>query len=322
MRRRRLKLDAKVDEAYYHCISRVVGNAWLLKEREKEVLRRQMWLLAEYCGMEIITYALMSNHYHILIRVPVRRTVSDEELLHNFRMLYPKLKPHQERALQAVEADMAIDGELARAWRRRQLAQMFDVSQFNKLLKMRFSIWYNKTHERFGTLWADRFKNPLVQEGDALRTVGAYVDLNCVRAKMVADPKDYRFCGYAEAVGGNERARRGLCHIYGTGWADTAERYRCMLFGTLADMRELKAPMEPDAFDEFIKSGGKLSLQEIMRCRVRYFVDGVVLGSEAFVREKSQLLSPTKERSPQPLKAITDWGGLHVLSRMRGSMWG
>ncbi|TAG32591.1 MAG: hypothetical protein EAZ36_02000, partial [Verrucomicrobia bacterium] len=39
-------------------------------------------------------------------------------------------------------------------WRKRQLALMGDVSAFMKLLKQRFSIWFNRTHNRYGTLWS------------------------------------------------------------------------------------------------------------------------------------------------------------------------
>ena len=125
MRRPRLKLDSGKEEAYYHCMSRVVGAEWLLDDVAKELLRKQMWALAEYCGMEIVTYALMSNHYHILLRVPERRTVGDVELLGLYRRLHPNLKPHQELALRVVEQDMASNGDLAQRWREQQQRQMF-----------------------------------------------------------------------------------------------------------------------------------------------------------------------------------------------------
>ena len=69
---------------------------------------------------------------------------------------------------------------------------MGDVSAFMKTVKQRFSVWYNQSHARYGTLWADRFKSVLV-EGDtrALATVAAYIDLNPVRAGMVEDPGKY-----------------------------------------------------------------------------------------------------------------------------------
>jgi putative transposase len=44
----------------------------------------------------------------------------------------------------------------------------------------------------------------------SLATMAAYIDLNPVRAGMVRDPKDYRYCGYGEAVGGRGQARKGL----------------------------------------------------------------------------------------------------------------
>ena len=82
----------------------------------------------------------------------------------------------------------------------------------------------------------DRFKSVMVESGgDTLRTMAAYIDLNAVRAGMVEDPKDYRWCGCAEAVSGNRRSQRGLCKAVGKpmdGWegAKAREMYRCVLF--------------------------------------------------------------------------------------------
>ena len=43
--------------------------------------------------------------------------------------------------------------------------------------------------------------------------MAAYIDLNPVRAGMVDDPKDYRWCSYAEAVAGKKRSREGLQRV-------------------------------------------------------------------------------------------------------------
>lgn len=87
MRRPRLKLDANKEDAYYHCISRTAGAEWLLKDTDKEVLRRQLWALSDYCGLQIVTYALMSNHYHVLVKVPQRKELSDKEMMRLFSQL-------------------------------------------------------------------------------------------------------------------------------------------------------------------------------------------------------------------------------------------
>ena len=88
---------------------------------------------------------------------------------------------------------------LSKQWQ----ARMGDVSEFMKSVKQRFSVWYNRSHGRYGPLWADRFTSVIV-EGNGhygLQMMAAYIDLNPVRAGLVEDPKDYRWCGYGEAVG-------------------------------------------------------------------------------------------------------------------------
>jgi len=170
-----------------------------------------------------------------------------------------------------------------------------------KELKERFSRWFNKRHGRRGTLWQERYKSVLVQDGEAAVTMAAYIDLNPLRAGLVADPKDYRWCGYAEAVGGSKRARVGICRALGISrdrWrVDGAEIYRRVLL-----TEGMEATEEPGRKKEGdgdwrrrgfkreealaqLEEGGKLSRGELLRCRVRYFSEGMVLGSRSFVEE-------------------------------------
>src|SRR5580692_11758767 len=66
---------------------------------------------------------------------------------------------------------------------------MYDISIFIKELKGRFAQWYNRRHGRYGVLWAERFKSLLIEGGEALAAVAAYIELNPVRAGLCADPK-------------------------------------------------------------------------------------------------------------------------------------
>ena len=70
MRQARIKVDPEVDQAIYHCMTRVVNKERLFDDTAREILRRQLWLVAEYCGVEVLTYAILSNHFHVLTRVP------------------------------------------------------------------------------------------------------------------------------------------------------------------------------------------------------------------------------------------------------------
>jgi len=327
MRGVRIKVDPETGEAMYHCMTRSVNGERLFGRASLEILRLQMWRAADYCGVELLTYALMPNHLHLLVRVPPKCPVSDEELLRRYGVLHPEPTRYAVTRRECIAEMLRRGGSEAEAWRRRQLALMGDISGFMKLLKQRFSIWFNHTHQRFGTLWAERFKSVLVESGQALRTMAAYIDLNSVRAGLVDDPKDYRFCGYAEAVAGNEKARRGLGLVLGTpGWSEAQAGYRQILFSTATQLREKGVALPLVALKQVLQNGGCLSLGTVLRCRVRYFTDGAVLGGRGFVEAQLAAYRARTGRggpcAARPLPPVTDWGGLATMHRLRSTGFG
>ena len=202
--------------------------------------------------------------------------------------------------------------------RRDLIRRMYDVSWMMKTLKQRFSLWFNKSRDRFGPLWSERFKSVLV-EGDrwALQTVAAYIDLNAVRAGLVKDPKDYRFCGYGEAVVGSDVARSGLALI-----GHDLVSYRRTLFGSGAGEKSGKASISrEDAVRVLEKEKGKLPLAAVLRCRVRYFSDGLILGSTEFVK-RHQVREPGARLGKAHPMGGADWAGLSVARGLRKDRFG
>jgi putative transposase len=323
MRTPRIKIAPEEAEAVYHCISRTVNGEWLFDEPAKEILRRHLWQVADFCGVKIITYSLVSNHFHVFVRVPKRVSIPDAELLRRYRVLHPHPTRYQAERLEVIEQWLAANTAEGEAWRQRMQKLMGDVSVFMKLFKQRYSIWFNKSHNRFGTLWAERFKSVLVEGSDGiLRIIAAYIDLNCVRAGIVNDPKDYRFCGYAEAVAGNELMREGLRSVCGEStWEKNQAAYRQTLFGTGAEPREKGARISMADFGKVMAEGGKLPLAEVLRCRLRYFTDGAVLGSQAFVQTQLAVYRARTGRrqhtEPRLIPSIAQWGELTTLRAVR-----
>jgi putative transposase len=82
---------------------------------------------------------------------------------------------------------------------------MQDLGEFMKGLLQRFTQWFSRAHTQTGTLWEDRFKSVIVEDGVAARTISAYIDLNPACAGMLKDPADYRWSSYGEAVGGGKK---------------------------------------------------------------------------------------------------------------------
>jgi len=325
MRQARLKMRGV--PAVYHCVTRVVAGARLLGEREREVLKGQIWRTAGFCGVEVLTYCLMANHFHLLVRVPPQEGLPEGELRRRIGLLYPEGDPRAE----AFEARLRAEDPAVRERCRAELeARMGELSAFMKALKQRFSVWYNRAHGRFGALWAERFKSLLVEDDPfALRTVAAYIDLNPVRAGLARDPALYRHCGYAEAMGGARRAREGLVSLCGRGgWSAAARSYRVALFGkggSYDAARGAGAAVDPERAREVLRSGGRLGLEEALRCRARYFTDGAALGSPAFARRVfegfRERFGARRRDGPRPLRGA-DWGGLACLRGLRKDAFG
>lgn len=318
-------MDSSIGDAIYHCMSRTTGGDFLFTDEVKEAMRCLLWSLSEYCGIQVITYCMMSNHFHLLLRVGKRRLVSDAELLASYRKLHPRLSAEKAAHLSHIETDMREGGPVAQAWRERQLAQMFDISKFMKIFKMRTSIWFNRLHGRKGTLWSERFKSVLVESGRAMETIAAYIDLNSVRAGIVQDPKDYRFCGYSEALAGNLSALRGISEIYGAPQESVIEQYRLVLFGTGSLQRSNRMHFSNAQLEEVRRANGQLSLAVILRHRLRFFGDGVALGSRAFVSKQIQELGRrvTWRKDPMPHDLPSAWGffNMSILSNDRRRMF-
>ncbi|MCH8475015.1 MAG: hypothetical protein LAT55_07280, partial [Opitutales bacterium] len=272
-----------------------VNGEIFFSEEEKAVMRRMLFKVAGFCGVKILTYCLMGNHFHVLVEVPDGSGIKldDGELLRRYRMLHgedgvlrksERARKYAPNTPEQVERTLKDGGEEAEKMRASLLARMHDLSAFVKIYKQQVSIWYNANHDRYGPLWSDRFKSVLVQgSGTALLVMAAYIDLNPVRAGLVEDPRDYAFSGYGEGEKeGEPQARlveilRGL---RGDEWGkEVLREYRMLLLGQ-AGGDGAKAEITQ------ILKERQTEKEEENRERFRFLAAlrrGVVLGGKAFV---------------------------------------
>ena len=304
----------------YHVISRVVDRRFVLGTEEKEKFRTLMRMQENFTGCRVLSYCLMDNHFHLLLEVPpmAEGGISDEEMLKRLTALYGEafvagVAKELEDARTAVYTSESGMDEAVMAIRNRFTYRMQDLGEFIKGLLQRFTQWFNRAHSRSGTLWEDRFKSVIVEDGVAARTISAYIDLNPVRAGMVTDPADYRWSSYGEALGGGnkgngKKAREGLVRAYfcdqGVGyeagkWEEVSRLYRRMmglaigrkpgrakvsqssrgLGQTTKNTAEL---LESEDNESVLKD---LGAAKMLYRRIRYFTDGAVIGSKEFVNE-------------------------------------
>jgi REP element-mobilizing transposase RayT len=316
---------------YYHCISRIIEQRYYLGPTEKERFYQTMRKYEGFCGVHVLTYGVLDNHWHIVLEVPAKKPVSDTELIRRLSFLYQPFKVKQvSRELQDYRQNGQHDQ--AEALKVRYTYRMYDLSEFFKGLKQSFSQWYNKRHDRTGTLWESRFKSLLVEGADpALLTVAGYVDLNACRAGLVRNPQDYRYCGYGEAVAGSKQAREGILRVMqGVSAEASWQRVQCLYRKHLYLQGQEKGLDESgkvlhDGFtreqvQEVLDAGGRLPMRVLLRCRVRYFSDGLVLGSKGFVEEvfaRNREQFGAKRTNGARVMKHGNWKGLYTLRALR-----
>ena len=128
-------------------------------------------------------------------------------------------------------------------------------------------------------------------------------------------------------------ARSGLvsaiCYGKAASWDKAAERYRQYLFGVGQEVpggtssgEDLKSKcgFTQKEIATVLAAGGKLTVAQVLRCRVRYFTCGVVLGSQEFVdsffQRQRDGFGERRQSGARKMK-LADWGGLRVLRDLR-----
>jgi len=330
MRYSRIKLEGA---ATYHVMSRVIEHRFIFGDTEKSFLHHLMRRMESFTGCEVRTYAFMDNHFHILLHVPQRRELSDEEVKRRAAILYGR----QKYAIMEQNWELWIEkGREDKV--REQLddfrARMYEVSEFMKTFKQRFSIYYNANHGRrgAGTLWHDRFKSVVVEESECAQvTVAAYIDLNPVRAGVVSDPKEYRWSGYAEALGRGGVSLDGIAKLFAGRELERGrvlpEYRRSLYFEGARRTSELtgavvKTGFAAETVDKVFDEGGELSVAELLHCKVRYFSDGVIIGGREFVgnllHEQAQFSALRRKRGAREMKSGEwRWNGLCMAGEPR-----
>ena len=299
----RLKSNNK---CVYHLYTRIVHKRNLLADVQREVWVAALHRAARFSGVEVITYCAMETHAHILVRVdPAARQCGDAELVARYEALYGRARAAWSR-LNARELAEALAGEdsiKAQELRERLWRRMADISEFMRTLKQRYTKWFNHTYDTAGTLWAERFGSVLVEDDPSIvALVAAYVDLNPVRAGLADLPEDYRWCGYAEALGGKEELRASLakCRPGEDGENAALARYRLLMLGKGAARRRDGAGgrIEPQALAAAIDAGGELDAHELLRLRLRFMTHGRALGTSRWMAEGAGAAALGKLKNP------------------------
>ena len=281
------RMLVKGEPAVYHVMTRTALDGYVLGDTEKEFLLGLIKKLSAIYFTETLGFCIMGNHFHLLSKIHQGENYSDEEIRRRFQLYYGE------------DSQKELYKDQIPSYR----AKWENLSEYIKELKQQFSRYYNRRHNRRGFFWAERFKSVIVDNGETLINCLAYIDLNPVRAGLVARPEDYRWCSLADHLQTNNPDKLlsldfGLREFGVKGAKERLAHYHAYVYdkGALRENNEESNSISVEKKDRF-------------RYRCRYFIDGGVIGSKEFVHriygQFKDILHSRKEKQPQRISGLT-----------------
>ena len=205
-RRSQISLEAT---PYYHCVSRCVRRAFLCGidhysnqsyEHRRDWIEHRILMLSQIFCIDICAYAVMSNHYHIVLHINQNKglSLSMSAIIERWHQLFSgnylsqqflsgkSLDQHQLKSLE----------EVAETWRER----LMDISWFMRCLNEPIARKANAEDNCTGRFWEGRYKSQALLDEAAILSCMAYVDLNPIRAKIAETPENSKYTSIKKRI--------------------------------------------------------------------------------------------------------------------------
>ena len=301
---------------FYHVILKATGPQMLFREdADKRDFLSILERSARFSGVDVLSFALLDNHFHLLVMVPEHESVPSEdspEFHRRIEALYGAERSERLFARWARWEEKERGTEVALE-RDRLLHRMHDLGQFMKTLKEWHSRQYREKHGWEGTLWRGRYKSILVCESYlALRTLALYIVMNPVRAGIVKQGTDSPWTSFGQF--GKSGSYGHLCHrallhelarLAAMEGTDSLEK-------SFARAMARAEAVARDAIRAKIDRGESLSLEEMLVCQVHALSNGLALGERQGMESV-----PIARKRPTPLTQCEV--ELFTATRLRGA---
>ena len=181
---------------FYHVMNRCVRRSWLCgydKLTQTDYSHRKEWIvdrlkyLADIFAIKICAYAIMNNHYHVVLHVNEKETEqwTDEEVIRRWSCIFKKDAEDNQHLKHKIKL-----------WRER----LTSVSWFMRCLNEKIAREVNEEDDCKGRFWEGRFKSQALLDEAALLSAMVYVDLNPIRAGITSIPEESEFTSIHERI--------------------------------------------------------------------------------------------------------------------------
>jgi len=184
------------DTPFYHCMSRCVRRAFLCgtdnysgNDYEREWLENKLHEVSNVFAIKLCAYAIMSNHYHVVlnVRTDIAQSWTDKEVIERWHTLFAGnfLSKRLLAGIALNKTETALLNKDTAIWR----ARLSDISWYMRIVNECIARQANKEDKCTGRFWEGRFKSQALLDEKALLSCMAYVDLNPIRAAMAQTPE-------------------------------------------------------------------------------------------------------------------------------------
>lgn len=200
-------LIAPEDTPYYHVMSRCVRRAFLCGvdkysgnnyDHRRGLIVDRIKFLSTVFNLDVCSYAVMSNHYHLVLKINSTKDWSEKHVfaywsqLCNLPVICSKFMSKEPQS----KAELAMVYLLADKYRKR----LMSISWFMKMLNENIARQANLEDKVTGSFWESRFKSQALLDERALLTCMTYVDLNPIRAAMAHSPESSDYTSIQERI--------------------------------------------------------------------------------------------------------------------------
>ena len=239
MTRARAELVDLSATSYYHCINRCVRRAFLCGSDHltgKNYEHRKTWVverlteLASAFAVEVCAYAVMSNHYHLVLRVnkEAAENWTEDEVIERWQQLFklPLLVKRYVSKKTTSIAEIEVAQEIIGVWRER----LSNISWYMRMLNEHLARKANAEDNCKGLFWEGRFKSQALLDDAAVLTCMSYVDLNPIRATMADSLENSDFTSIQQRI---------------NHWQTTQQENKPRKKATIANPIKNKVPLVP-----------------------------------------------------------------------------
>ena len=186
-----------------HVTTRCVRRAFLCGEdpltgtsyeHRRQWIRERLEFLASVFAIDCLTFAVMSNHMHLILRSrpDMVRSWSDQEIAERWLRLCPPRNNGKPVKPSPSDINLIVNQPRRVAELRLRLS---DISWWMRLTAQKIAQQANREDECTGRFWEGRYKAQLLLDEPAILACAMYVDLNPIRAAIAQSLEESDFTG-------------------------------------------------------------------------------------------------------------------------------